>query len=69
MAEIKYSNESHPDVITGIRPTISPAMYTSILCEKDVIFDYFPQISSDSEKSIKHIIKIWLTLKTKTASL
>lgn len=30
--KMKEENEPHPDIITGVRPTLSPAMYTSILC-------------------------------------
>lgn len=57
---MKKQNETHPDVITGLRPTISPAMYTSILCEKDLILEYYPALKKDIAKQLKETIKIWL---------
>lgn len=30
--KVKQDNETHPDVISGLRPTLSTASYTRILC-------------------------------------
>jgi 2,4-dienoyl-CoA reductase-like NADH-dependent reductase (Old Yellow Enzyme family) len=43
-------------------------MYTSILCEKDIIMEYYPGLNREAAKMIKEVIKIWLELKTRTAS-
>jgi hypothetical protein len=35
-------------------------MYTSILCEKDLILEYYPALKKDIAKQLKETIKIWL---------
>ena len=73
--EIKEKNKNHPDVITGLIPTLSPAMFTSILCSQQ-LHNYFPQLQKRNARQekkgmtslIKEVIKIWLDLKTRSCS-
>lgn len=65
---LKKSMSNHPDIISGLRPTLAPAMYTSVLCS-DELLEYFPGLSKKAKEAIENIIKFWLDLKTRIASI
>ncbi len=44
--EIKRKNEKHPDVVTGIRPSLSFICFTKILCQKGTIKDFLPYLTT-----------------------